>query len=132
MGCGEINFLEGGTLKNPTIIGGTISQSAIQGSVLDASSITQLRDIDEASAARIADALGALPADKLQQLLTALLAAIHAADSGVHPDTTKLPALPTLMYGDSRKGMLGSPDYWLNLGGALIPGYTVADGTTGD
>ena len=131
MGCGEIEFLEGGMLKNPTIIGGSISQSAIQGSVLDASDITQLRSIDTDSAAKIADAIAALPADKLQTLLDALFAALNLGDSGLVPDTTKYKSLPTLMYGDSRRGMLGAPDGWAKMGGKLIPLYTEADGTTG-
>ena len=130
MGCGEIEFLEGGMLKNPTIIGGSISQAAIQGSVLDASDITQLRSIDADSAAKIADAIAALPADKLQQLLTAILAAIVAGDSGVMPDTTQISSLPTKMYGDSRNGMLGAPDFWMKFGGKLLPIYSEADGNT--
>lgn len=131
MGCGEIEFLEGGTLKNPTIIGGSISQSTFQGGIVDASDITQLRSIDADSTAKIADALAALPADKLQALLTALLAALAVVDSGVTPDTTKFKSLPTLMYGDSRKGMLGAPDGWMKLGGMLLPIYSEADGVTG-
>ena len=131
MGCGEIEFLEGGMLKNPTIIGGSISQSAIQGSVLDASDITALRSLDEASASKIADAIAALPADKLKTLLDALFAALNLADSGLSPDTTKYKSLPTLMFGDSRRGMLGAPDGWAKMGGKLIPLYTEADGTTG-
>lgn len=131
MGCGEIEFLEGGVLKEPTIIGGTISQSTIQGSILDASDIMQLRSIDSDSAAKIADALAALPEDKLQTLLKALLAALDLSDAGVAPDTTQLKSLPTMMFGDSRRGMLGAPDGWAKLGDKLLPLYTEADGTTG-
>ena len=131
MACGQIEFLEGGVLKNTTLIGANISQSTIQGSVLDASDITQLRSIDADSAAKIADAIAALPPDKLQQLLTAILAAIVASDAGVMPDTTQISSLPTLMYGDSRRGMLGAPDFWMKFGGKLLPIYSEADGNTG-
>ena len=74
MSCGEINFLEGGTLKNTSVIGGTINQAVVQGCAVDACNITNLRDIDNASAEAIMTAISKLPPSVLRLLAEALYA----------------------------------------------------------
>lgn len=130
MSCGEIKFLEGGTLKNSSMIGGSVTYATITDSLLDACEVKNLKSVDDASAEKIADAIAALPADKLQALVKALFDALVLSGGSEAPDTTKMQGLPTLMFGDSRHGMLGAPDTWVAMGGKLIPAYTVADGIT--
>lgn len=72
MSCGQIDFLEGGTLQNVTIMGGQISSALIQGCALDSCNLTHLRDIDTASAELIAKALMNLPAATLAALARVL------------------------------------------------------------
>lgn len=130
MSCGEIKFLEGGTLKNSSMIGGSVTYATITDSLLDACEVKNLKSVDGASAEKIADAIATLPADKLQALVKALFDALVLSGGSDTPDTTKMQGLPTLMFGDSRRGMLGAPDAWVAMGGKLIPAYTVADGIT--
>ena len=130
MGCGDINFLEGGFIKNSNIMGGDISHVTISSSVLRSSDIAALNSIDDASMKTIADALTALPPADLRRLAQALFAALALTPSADMPDTTERTSLPTLMYGDYRNGMLGAPDAWVELGDKLVPTYSKADGNT--
>lgn len=61
-----------------------------------------------------------------------LLFSYLTGSSTVTPDSTFTSTLPTTMYGDHRKGLMGGPDTWIKVGDYLVPGYTVADGKTDD
>lgn len=91
--------------------------------------IKTLQSIDATSAGVISDAIGNLSATKRKSLADKLLEATVAADDETVPDTTTVSSLPTKIYGDSREGMLGTPDVWFKFGAYLVPGYTVADGS---
>ena len=61
MGCGETGLLEGGILKDPTILGGNITQSAISDSRIDGAEITNLRSIDGQASNDVVRTDAALP-----------------------------------------------------------------------
>lgn len=82
MSCGQIEFLEGGALQNVTMIGGQVGSAVVQGCALDSCNLTHLRDIDTASAERIAAALAAL----CPSSLTTLAKALCDACQKVHED----------------------------------------------
>lgn len=123
MGCGETGLLEGGILKDSTILGGNITQSAISDSRIDGAEITNLRSIDGSSAAKIAEALAALPDAQLADLAAAILAKMSIVVSTKHPVSTQADSLPTKMLGASRSGTLGEPAGWIEFGGKIVPAY---------
>lgn len=157
MSCGDIRFLEGGIIKGATILDSQLANCLIQQSTFDAGTITNLANIDTASVEKILDGFQLANADKLKALAKLLLPLIPpdefleylsgasdaaltafakllfehlAGTSQSEPDTTVTPVLPTKMYGDHRKGVMGGPDTWISFGQYLLPGYTVADNQT--
>ena len=154
MSCGEIRFLDGGIIKNAQILDSTLSDCLLSRCTFDSGTISNLLGIDEASAARIFDAFKTLDPDKLRAFARLLLNLLPpdeileylgtASDSALTtfaellfahlaslstdvPDTTQTPALPTKMFGDTRVGVMGSPDTWVKFGNYLLPAYTKAD-----
>ena len=172
MSCGEIKFLDGGIIKNAQILDSNLLSCLLSNCTFDSGKISNLLEIDAASAGRIFDAFQNIDPDKLknlaklllslltpkelleylstadaedlkkfikllldsltpEELLEYLLNAFEQLESSTEtPDSTRTSTLPTTMYGDHRKGLMGGPDKWIKLGSYLIPAYTVSDGQT--
>lgn len=118
MGCGDSSLLDGGTIKDASVINSQIVNSTIQASVLDTSSITNLTGVDEVSAKKIADAIAALPPDQLIPLINALVQR-QIVTPASPPEISEASALPTNMYGNREIGM-GAPDLWAKYGDDYI------------
>lgn len=110
MSCGEISVLDGGTIKNATVLNTQMANSLIQASELDSVTLKNVNSLDEVTAQKIADAIAALPFEKLVALINALQIK-QIVVPGVPDDPTEMPALPTTMYG-SRDSALGEPEVW--------------------
>lgn len=110
MGCGEISVLDGGTIKNTSLVNTQMVNSTIQSSALDGSSITNLNGVDAVSAQRIADAIAALTPEQLAGLMRAL-AQKQTIVPAAAPATSESNAVPTEFHGDREVGM-GAPDMW--------------------
>lgn len=122
MGCGDTGFLDGGTIQRASIINSQIVNSEIQASKLDSSAITNLTEVDEASAKKIADAIAALPPDQLTALINALVQK-PAIMPATPPVTTENNSVPTELYGEREIGM-GAPAMWAQYGdNFVIPLY---------
>lgn len=120
--CGSIEFLSGGTINQSSVLNSQITNSEVQNSKLSTCSIESLTSVDESSAQVIADALSALPANKLQALVEKLMASMKYEDA-TEPTTTDNAATPTVMYG-TRNAMLGAPVRWKALpDGSRVPCY---------
>lgn len=120
--CGSIEFLAGGTINQSSILNSQITNSEVQNSKLSSCSVESLKSVDDASAQVIADALAALPANKLQALVEKLMASMSYADAA-EPATTDDAATPTTMYG-TRNALLGTPVRWKSLpDGSRVPCY---------
>lgn len=120
--CGGIEYLEGGVIKNTTVVSSYVTGSTITDSSLEASTIKTLQGIDEVSTQVVANALASLPKEKLQQLAHALMSAL-AADAEP-PASTEAAGLPTTVFGN-RAAVLGAPAHWLTLAdGTVVPAYT--------
>lgn len=128
MSCGEIRFLDGGIIKNAQILTSTLIACALTGCTIDSSTITNLSSIDKASANKILDALCKADQSYIDAFANIILGMLSSVNQV--PDTTTTTNLPTLMYGDSRKGIMGAPDKWIKLGDYLLPAYSVSDGET--
>lgn len=114
MSCGEISMLDGGTIRNSTIINSQIANPIIQGGNIDGSSISNLATIDAASAQRIADAIANLTPEQLAGLINAL-SQKQSIIPAAAPTTSESHAVPTEMHGDREIGM-GAPDMWAQYG----------------
>ena len=55
--CGELRFLEGGTITDSTVLNSTITSSVVSNSTVDTATITDIRSIDSSSADTIANAI---------------------------------------------------------------------------
>lgn len=97
MSCGQINFLEGGTLKDVTLLNGSATGLTMQGGSIDSSGITNLTFIDERSVQALADALGSLPPPYLAKLAHALEQALRCESCKPVPP----PPAPIVLVGDS-------------------------------
>lgn len=121
--CGEIRFMEGGTIKDATILSSSIVNSSISSSVLDSSSITNLSSIDSASVRVIMQAIAALSPADLQVLIQALLDAMVAAGGVFTSPACSAGNMPAAYLGDDDY-FLGKPDGWLPVSNGAIPVYT--------
>lgn len=121
MSCGEINFLEGGTIKSADILSSSILNSNVQNSTIDGASVTNLVDIDDASVQKIVDAIAKLPKDKLKALADALRDEFIITPVPA-PAATESSATPTTIVG-SREQTLGTPEVWAEYGEYAIPLY---------
>lgn len=119
--CGEIRFMEGGTIKDATIVSSNIVNSSISSSNLDSSTITNLSAIDSASARVIMQAIANLSPSDLQVLINALLAAM--VSSGMSSDgACSAGDMPASILGGSAY-VLGKPAGWLMLSNGVVPVY---------
>lgn len=118
MGCGDTGLMDGGTIQRASIINSQIVNSEIQASKLDSSSITNLTELDEASAKKIADAIAALPPDQLTALINALVQK-QTITPAAPPATTETNSVPTELFGDRETGM-GAPDMWAQYGDDFV------------
>lgn len=118
-GCGALDHLIGGTIKEATIASSTIMASVVRDSVIE-----NLAGIDAASAEKIADAIAALPPDKLSALAEVVAKAIPATSAamGTPPKASTDESLPTTLYG-GRGALLGEPEDWLIFQGKVVPVY---------
>lgn len=123
-GCGALDHLRGGAITEATVASSTIMASVIRDSVIE-----NLASIDAASAEVIADAIAALPPDKLEALAKAIAAAMpkDEAASGNAPKTSTEDWLPTTLYG-TRAAVLGEPDDWISFQGKVVPVYKESTG----
>lgn len=124
--CGEIRFLEGGTIVDSTIASSMITNSSISNSVVDTSGITNLTSIDDASALKIVQAIAALPENELQILVNAiqdLLTATVPVSSVVTACTEGV--IPGAVYGGT-SALLGEPTKFAAFGNGVVPVYTEA------
>lgn len=128
--CGEIRFMEGGTIKDATIVSSNIVNSSISSSNLDSSTITNLSSIDSASAKVIMQAIANLSPSDLRILIDALLAAVV---SGGFPSVGECQngSMPASILGDNDY-VLGKPTGWLVLanGGVPVYGYPCGGGSS--
>lgn len=120
--CGEIRFMEGGTIKDATILNSQMVNSVISSSTIDSSSITNLSSIDSASARVIMQAIAALPPSDLRVLIDALLAAMLASSSAADGQCLG-DSIPATMLGHDDY-LLGAPDGWLSISNGVVPVYS--------
>lgn len=124
--CGEIRFMEGGTIKDATIVSSNIVNSSISSSNLDSSTITNLSSIDSASARIILQALASLSPSDLRVLTDALLEALVSSSSSAEGAcyANDMPAM-VLGGGDF---VLGKPEGWLEVSNGVIPVFSTPCG----
>lgn len=120
--CGCDNIPRGGTLVESTIASAEILGSKISASTLDSSKITNLTDIDEASAKILLSKLAELSPEYLAVLAKAVSEAMPNTPAGSSPVENAGDALPTTLIG-RRTVVLGEPAGWLAMNGLVIPAY---------
>lgn len=104
MPCGDLGPLEGGLIKDSTIVDSTFTGGEI----------------------RSADLVGLASCDaQSAQTISAALAAAGPASLGTPESATEGSELPTGMFG-SRDAVLGQPAAWAELGGYVVPLYRKA------
>lgn len=99
-GCGPMDFIDGGTFRNPNIIGGILNNVSLTGGVI----------LDAATIAAIVD-----------QILPTLLAALTSVPVGSVATSTD-ESLTTTLIG-SRDKLLGAPEAFVTLGDYKVPAY---------
>lgn len=121
MGCGSVDFMDGGTLTHVTVSDSTIINSRFSGGSIESSDIVSVRSVDAASAMTIASALASLSPAQLKALADAIDAArtVSAANAPAAADGE---TLGTMVVGD-RRTLLGSPAAWVSIGGKAVPAY---------
>lgn len=121
--CGNLQFVEGGVIKNSSIINSQITDSIITNSVLQAVRLENLTGLDDISAKVIVDALAALPSDQLAPLVSAILTAFVTSPHSEPVSSIGGGELPTTIYGD-RTALLGDPELFVKFGkDYVIPLY---------
>lgn len=125
-GCGDIDYVDGGTINNATVTNSTVQGSEINGSVVRASQLMEITSVDAKAAQTIADAVGALDAEKLQTLAKAILAAMPTPAATTGPKAEKMDYLPTDVIG-SRRALLGAPNGWIEWRGVIIPAFKAGE-----
>lgn len=120
--CGCDNIPRGGTLVETTIASATILGGKISASTIDSSKITNLTDIDEASAKILLSKLAELSPEYLAVLAKAVSEAMPNTPAGSSPAENVGDALPTTLIG-RRTVVLGEPAGWLAMNGLVIPAY---------
>lgn len=121
--CGDSGMLEGGIIKDSTIISSTVTTTKIEASDFSGGSITALSAMDAVSAKTVLNALVALGPDQLAALGQLLLSSAAAVQTTTPPATDESSSLPTTVYGSRTAGM-GAPIAWGNIGGYAVPLYT--------
>lgn len=120
--CGGNDFTRGGALLETTISSSLILGSTVSASTLDSSKITNLTDIDEASAKILLSKLAELSPEYLAVLAKAVSEAMPNTPAGAPPVENAGDALPTTLIG-RRTVVLGEPAGWLAMNGLVIPAY---------
>lgn len=121
--CGNLQFVEGGTIKSSSIINSQITDSIISNSTLQSVKLESLSSVDGSSAKVIADAIAALPPDQLITLVNAILASFTATPQTEPAVGTGTGELPTTVYGD-RAALMGKPQMFAQFGqNYIIPLY---------
>ena len=124
--CGEIRFLEGGTIVDSTIATSNITQSSVSNSTVDTSSITNLTSVDDASALKIVQAIAALPPSELQILVNVIQELLAATVPASDVDTTCTNGvIPGAVYGGT-DALLGKPVQFAAFGNGVVPVYYTA------
>lgn len=126
MNCGEISFMDGGTLNSATITNSTVQGSVINGSHIEASGLYKVTEVDDATAQVIATAISELGTEDLRALAKAIADAMPVVEPVLGPDRTQEESLPTEIAGD-RRFLLGAPNGWLKLRGVIVPAYKAQD-----
>ena len=121
--CGDSGMLEGGIIKDSTVISSTVTTSKIEASDFSGGSITALSAMDAVSAKTVLNALVALGPDQLAALGQLLLSSAAAVQTTNPPVTAEGSSLPTTLYG-TRGAAMGAPTAWGNIGGYAVPLYT--------
>lgn len=121
--CGDIGYLKGGAISESDIVSSRISNSNLVGCVIESAHMTNLSSIDELSAQRIADAIAALPTEKLMPLATAIAKAMSSKQAEAVPEKSTADTLPTVVFGE-REALLGVPVIWLDYYGYAVPAYS--------
>ena len=121
-GCGNMSFMEGGTLKNVTMIQSTILNSRVSSSNYDSMTIESITEIQKSAVKTIVDAIAQLSPEELTGLATALFSAIKTSTK-VNPVETEAEDIPTTVVG-GREKLLGKPDHWVVMAdGVSVPAY---------
>ena len=121
-GCGNMSFMEGGTLKSVSILQSSILSSRISSSNFDSMTIESIAEIQKSATKTIVDAIASLSPEELTGLATALFSAIKTSTK-VNPVETEANELPTTVLG-SREKLLGKPDHWVVMAdGVSVPAY---------
>lgn len=120
--CGANAPMRGGLFAESSIVSATIQGSVLLASQLDSSRITNLTELDEASAMTVANAIAKLSPDQLSVLARAISSAMPSTEPGTRPAETSGAALPTTIVG-RRTMVLGEPTGWLTLNGLVVPAY---------
>ena len=94
-GCGNQEFLSGGTIQNSTIVGSEIVNGTINGGTIDGAQLSNITFVDESTAEKIVNSILQMDSAKLQQLGTTLAnaSATNIADALMAMDATKRTAL---------------------------------------
>lgn len=151
MACGDMRFLEGGTINSSTVVNSQLLNSSFVSGVVDASQITKsdfsegtvsdsdiesstitgsnfdngrIRDlaaIDAPSAKAIADAIAVLPKDELMQLASVLFSAL-TVPTGEQPETFNDGSISNVIVGTADV-TLGAPEQWGQFGEFVVPMY---------
>lgn len=121
-GCGHVEILEGGSIKDTDIDRSRITGSTITSSVFDAGVISNLTALDTNSAQTVADTLAALGPGQLKDLAEALVEALASSTATPAP-ASEGGELPTDIVG-GRDMLLGKPDSYAVYGaGYVVPLY---------
>ena len=126
--CGEIRFMEGGTIKDATIVSSSIVNSSISSSNVDSSSVTNLTSIDSASARVILQAIANLSPSELRVLTDALLAAMMSGATATD-GVCLADSMPARVLGGDDY-VLGVPEGWLQISNGVIPVFSEPCGST--
>lgn len=118
--AGALEFVDGGTIKDASMIGGDIIKTKITNSTFTTGNIETLQNIDGLSALVIAETIAKLKPAELQNLATAILRAAEVGDASA-PASSEGDVART-HYGKS-DAVLGEPDQWLAVAGGAIPLY---------
>lgn len=151
MACGDLRFLEGGTINSSTVVNSQLLNSNFVSGVVDASQITKsdftegkvanseivnssilasdfdngrIRDlnvIDAPSAKVIVDAIATLPKHELMQLAAALFSAL-TVPVGEQPETFNDGSISNVIVGNADV-TLGAPEQWGQFGEYVVPMY---------
>lgn len=117
--CGNMEFLQGGTIQNTTVVGADITSSTVTASEITASTLSNITGIDETTIRTIVTGIMALDENTKKNLLESLGFSFNTAAA---PATNVEAGLPTTMYGD-RSALLGKPVGWISVDGNVVPHY---------